>query len=152
MPEAKQEQLLELASACAGPGESHVSRAAEQLRLANALQQLGCQHVLHTYWKCSASSRKLGKPLTSCNDRINSGIHPGRIYHSIVMDDVMRICNSAGDARLLDKQCEIAWQMGMWQDAADLVPPDSPGTPAIHATICKLLKVACLLCFRKLNH
>ena len=32
---------------CAGPEGGH---ATEQLRLVHALQQLGCQHLMHGYW------------------------------------------------------------------------------------------------------
>ena len=48
---------------------------------------------------------------------------------------------------MLDKRCEIAWRMGRWQDAADVPLSDSRGGPAIHAAICKSLKVPYLAPF-----
>ena len=50
----------DLAACAAGPGES---QGAEQLRLANALQQLGCQRVLQTYLEGSTASRTPGELL-----------------------------------------------------------------------------------------
>ena len=43
---------------------------------------------------------------------------------------------------MLDKQCEIAWRMGRWQEAADLASSDSSGNPPIHSAVCQSLKVA----------
>ena len=45
--------------AIAGPDEAH---AAEPLRLINALQQLGCQHVVQRYWGNSGAAAKSGAP------------------------------------------------------------------------------------------
>ena len=44
----------------AGDGEGGAS---ERLRLANALQQLGCQHVMQTYWGNSPASQRSSEPL-----------------------------------------------------------------------------------------
>ena len=41
-----------------GTGESN---ATEQLRLANLLQQLGCYHVLQTYWESSTAFQRSGE-------------------------------------------------------------------------------------------
>lgn len=43
---------------------------------------------------------------------------------------------------MLDKQCEIAWRMGRWQEAADLAPSDASGNILINSAVCQSLKVS----------
>ena len=43
---------------------------------------------------------------------------------------------------MLDKQCEIAWRMGRWQEAADLAVNDASGNMPVNSAVYQSLKVA----------